>query len=79
MKQYSVTTSKNDPEICLKLPKQMLKDLVIRAHENGRSIEVELALRLARSLEHDLAMLEADNKLAQEAFERLQALLKKHK
>jgi hypothetical protein len=76
MKQYALVASKNDPELACKLPRQIIKDLVLRAEENGRSIEVEIAMRLARSLERDQEMLVADNQLAAQAFDVIEALLK---
>ncbi len=77
MKQYSVTPSKQDPEITLKLPKKLLRDLALRSEENGRSIEIELAIRLAHSLERDHDMVDQDNEIAYKAFEVARALLKK--
>ena len=75
MKHYMIVSTTRDPEICLKVPKKMLKDLVVRAEENGHRIEVEIAMRLARSLEHDLDMIDADDQLACAAFEKIQDTL----
>lgn len=77
MKQYSITTTNQDPEITLKLPKDILRDLALRSEENGRGIEIELILRLAHSLERDLTMIDVDNKIAYKAFEVTRALLNK--
>ncbi len=52
-KDYRVWPKASDPTLEIRLPGRVLKDLVNRATENGRSVEVELALRLARSLEQD--------------------------
>lgn len=77
MKQYSVTTTKKDPEVTLKIPAEILRDLALRSEENGRSIEVELAIRLAHSLERDAQMIDTDNEIAYKAFEIARALLNK--
>lgn len=78
MKHYLVTTDANkDPEITLRLPQALLRDLVLRSEENGHTIETELAIRLARTLEHDLEMIEEDNQTAFNAFEIVSASLKK--
>ncbi|NCX94481.1 MAG: Arc family DNA-binding protein [Gammaproteobacteria bacterium] len=55
-KKYRLTTHADDPELILKLPQELVKDLVQRSQENGRSINIELAMRLARSLEGDLVL-----------------------
>lgn len=74
---YRIAATKEDPFLSLKLPEAMLKDLVKRSEENGRSIEVEVALRLARSLERDQEMFSSDDALAQAAFEKIEAILKR--
>ena len=51
---YRMNTSKNDPEICIKVSPRMLKDLIIRCEENGRSPNTEILIRLSRSLENDI-------------------------
>lgn len=53
----------------IELPTQLLQDLALRAQENGRTLEVELALRLSLSLERDLQMVREDNEYALRAFE----------
>ncbi len=73
---YKVVATAQDPELSLKLPSSILKDLVLRSNENGRSIEVEIAIRLARSLERDQQMLENDNLLALAAFETMESFAK---
>ena len=73
---YKVVATTQDPELSLKLPSSILKDLVLRSNENGRSIEIEIALRLARSLERDQQMIENDNLLALAAFETLESFTK---
>ncbi len=75
MKQYRINTQKNDPQVTLTIPADILRDLVLRSEENGTTIETELALRLARSLERDLKMIEADNHLAYLAFEKVNEYL----
>ena len=69
MKQYKINTTSKDPQVTLKIPANILRDLVLRAEENGNSVEVELALRLARTLERDLDMIEQDNEYAYAAFQ----------
>ncbi len=71
MQIYQIAANNKDPEITLKVPAALLRDLALRSEENGNSIEVELALRLARSLERDFAMIEEDNALAFAAFEKM--------
>ena len=63
MKTYRIALHKNDPKLTLRLSKGLLKDLSKRALENGRDINVELAIRLSRSLENDLRMCEEDRLL----------------
>lgn len=70
MKTYSITPNKDDFEIKIRLPNQILKHLAMRAGENGYSIETEIARRLARTLERDLEMIEEDNDIIVKAFER---------
>jgi hypothetical protein len=48
-----------DPTIKMPFPPELIKDLVKRSKENGQSIEVEIARRIARSLE-DVEILESD-------------------
>ncbi len=71
MKNYRVITTEKDPEISIKIPANILRDLVLRAEENGSTVELELAKRLARTLEHDLEMIEQDNAYAYAAFEMI--------
>lgn len=77
IKKYNVTCETNDPTISLQIPAKILKDLVLRAEENGTSIEVEFAIRIARSLERDLEMIDADNQLCQQAFDVFSGRLRK--
>ena len=70
MKTYDPTLK--DAEITLTLPKAIVKDLALRAADNGNDIHLEIALRLSRSLERDLQMIEEDNDLALIAFEKEQ-------
>ncbi len=62
---FRLNTHTEDPEIKFAIPPEALKDLVKRSQENGRSIEVEIALRLARSLE-DVDLLDSDMAAAKE-------------
>ena len=77
MKQYRINTVKNDPKMTLSIPSDILRDLVLRSEENGTTTETELAIRLARSLERDLAMIEEDNQIAFQAFEKVGAYFNK--
>lgn len=63
--------------IVIKIPKNILKDLVLRSKENGATVELELAKRLARTLEQDLAMIAEDNEFALQAFERVTRAVQK--
>lgn len=71
MQNYQIAVNNKDPEVTLKIPAALLRDLTLRSEENGNTVEVELALRLARSLERDFAMIEEDNQLAFVAFEKM--------
>ena len=68
MKAYKLFSNENDPSITIKVPSEILKDLVLRSEENGSTVEVEFARRLARSLEKDIEMINLDNQLAYELF-----------
>lgn len=57
---YKIIQHDNNVPLTVSLPEDMLKDLVLRAEENGRTMNVEIMLRLARTLEKDLAMEDAD-------------------
>ena len=74
MKHYETIAKTKDPEVKIKIPAAILRDLVLRAEENGNTVEVELANRLARSLERDLEMIEQDNAYAYAAFEMLKKI-----
>lgn len=71
MKTYNVSVKDSDPVITIKIPSEILKDIALRSGENGNSIELEIALRLARSLERDLKMIEDDNQVCIAAFEMI--------
>ncbi len=77
VKRYRVNINKNDPKVTLNIPADILRDLALRSEENGTTIETELALRLARSLERDLKMIAQDNQLAFQAFEKVNAYFNK--
>lgn len=64
MKNYRVAPRVSDPTLTIRLSATMLKDLVKRSEENGRDINVELAIRLARTLENDLQRIAEDEKLS---------------
>ena len=64
MHNYRIALRANDPALSIRLPVAMLKDLVKRSEENGRDINVELAIRLARTLENDLQRIAEDEKLS---------------
>lgn len=70
--EYNPTLKADDPEVTVKIPCNILRDLVARSEENGNTVEVELAIRLARSLERDLEMIAIDNNIAKEAFEKIE-------
>ena len=69
MSAYQVVLNANDPEITLQVPLQILRDLVRRSEENGTTVESEMSIRLARSLERDLAMFQEDEMLAEIAYQ----------
>lgn len=58
---YRLKVQQNDPEITLALPASMVNDLCDRAEENGRTLNVEFLMRLARTLEYDVDMEVSDN------------------
>ena len=68
MKIYNLITKNNDPYINLKIPAAILRDVVLRSEENGCSVEMEFARRLARTLERDNKMIFDDNQLAYKLF-----------
>jgi|GEM_PF-3171652 len=68
---YNIVATNKDPQVTLRLPKKILEHLVQRATENGRTLQTELAMRLARTLENDLKMIAEDNILALRALEAL--------
>lgn len=65
---YKIIQHDNNVPLTVSLPEDMLKDLVLRAEENGRTMNVEIMMRLARTLERDLAMEDADTQ-AQTRFQ----------
>jgi hypothetical protein len=54
-----LTPNDQDPMVKMPFPPEFIKDLIKRSTENGRSVEVEIAMRIARSLE-DVEILESD-------------------
>ena len=69
IKQYEVCAEKSDPVIRIQIPKKILKDLVHCAEDNGYSFELELAMRLSRSLEANHLQQQEDDLWALQAFE----------
>ena len=65
--QYRFATYSKDPILTAQLPRRIYHDLKQKAIENGRTLEVELMIRLARSLEKDAEMIEQD-KLIENIF-----------
>lgn len=68
IKNYEVAICKSDPIISLKIPSNILRDLVLRSEENGSSIESEFIIRLARSLERDNETAQEDNEYMLRAY-----------
>ena len=59
--KYRYTAIQNDPELFVKLPKNLLADLQKSARENGRTLNTELIIRLGRTFNHsDLTEIEND-------------------
>jgi hypothetical protein len=58
-KNYRLLANEQDPKLRIPLPPELIKDLVKRSRENGQTVEVEIAMRIARSLE-DVEILETD-------------------
>lgn len=50
---HRVSIEKDDPEISFPIRQDILDDVKKRAKENGRSLNVEILIRLARTLEAD--------------------------
>lgn len=50
---YRLAINEKDPEIVIKIPPTMLKDIVTRCEENGTNPNVEILIRLSRTLEKD--------------------------
>lgn len=72
MTSYDPTLTINDPTLIIQIPATILRAVVLRAEENGRDVHTEIAIRLARSLERDLEMIEQDNDMACKALDKLQ-------
>jgi hypothetical protein len=70
---YAVVANAKDPQVTLRLPKKVVEHLALRATENGRTLQIEIAMRLVRTLERDLQMIEEDNVLAWMALDALNA------
>ena len=73
MTVYNPVPTKSDVSLHLQFPPKILRDLALRAEENGTTLNFEISIRLARSLERDLAMIEKDNHLAYAAFQKIQS------
>ena len=61
---YRMSINNNDPELCIKMSPKMLQDLIARCEENGRNPNVEILMRIARSLECDLERDKSDEILS---------------
>ncbi|NCX93187.1 MAG: Arc family DNA-binding protein [Gammaproteobacteria bacterium] len=61
--KYPLKTNKKDPVLNVRLPKEIVEDLKARALCLGRSFEMELRLRLIRTLENDVSMDQSDKLL----------------
>lgn len=61
---YRMSTKHNDPEICIKMSPKMLKELISRCEENGRTPNTEILIRLSRSLEFDTQRDQSDKLLS---------------
>ncbi len=68
MSPYKVSLKGSTTDVTIRLPKRVIRDLVRRAKENGRDINIEILLRLVRTLETDLHMLEEDRELAEHCY-----------
>jgi len=53
LETHAIRLEKLDPKIQIQLPIDMLSDLKKRARENGRNLNFEIMIRLARTLEND--------------------------
>ena len=65
---YKVSLKGSTAEVTIKLPRQVVRDLVLRSEENGRDVNVEILLRLVRTLENDLEMAKQDRELAEQCY-----------
>ena len=54
MNNSYLNLKENDPVIHIKMPTKMLQDLMCRCRENGSKPNIEILIRLARSLEKNL-------------------------
>ncbi len=72
MKHYQVSAKQDAQTLSLQLSPDILQHLAFRAEENGTTLNFEISIRLARSLERDLAMIEEDNQVAYLAFQKVQ-------
>lgn len=69
LKEYDIYSNQKNSLISLELPDSIIKELVMFSNDNGTSIQLEIAMRLARSLERDYLRVKYDEKLAYSAFE----------
>lgn len=69
LKEYDIYSNQKNSLISLELPDSIIKELVMFSNDNGTSIQLEIAMRLARSLERDYLRAKYDKKLACLAFE----------
>ncbi len=54
LETHAIRLDRLDPKIQIQLPVEMLSDLKKRAKENGRNLNFEIMIRLARTLENDI-------------------------
>lgn len=77
MSNYNPIVSSEDPLVSIQLPANIVKDLARRSIENGHTLTMEMSIRLAHSLERDLAMIAEDNQVAVHAMEIAQKMTSK--
>lgn len=57
---YKIRINDLTPRVKFKVTTEMLEDLKKRAHQNGRDFNIEVMMRLARTLERDTYRDECD-------------------
>lgn len=74
--ECNLIVNKKSPQIKLQLPRTMLKDLVKISNESGTSIEFQIIICLARSIERSNEMKKQDDELLTNAFKKRESMLK---